>query len=222
MTGEGTGAGKTGIGHGSDPNARGGISPTPGLGGAGNGTSGAPAIPGVSISGGSTAIINLPSFGSDGGSGTPSTPGRSSVKAQAGPAITIIATARSGGAFNRYGELPGNNYTIYFDTDFGRASMQFADPTSADHAYGGDLVGPQPLRADVPAGLPRSQLTVRCVLDASGNLKILSLLESGPSDVTVKVLSALAKWKFRPAMRGDQPVQVNAILGFNINTDDKF
>ncbi|MBZ5680947.1 MAG: hypothetical protein LAO24_12660 [Acidobacteriia bacterium] len=221
MTGGGTGAGKTGTGRGSDPNARGGISPTPGPGGAGSGTSGTPAVPGVSISGGSTAIINLPSFGSDGGS-SPTVPQRSSVKQQPGPAITIVATARSGGAFNRYGELPGDNYTVYFDTPFGPASMQFADPNSAGHAYSGDLVGPEPLRADLPPGLQRTQITVRCVLDTSGNLKILSLLESGAPDVTVKVLAAISKWKFRPAMHGDQPVQVNAILGFNTNTDDKF
>jgi hypothetical protein len=221
MAGEGTGAGKVGTGHGSDPNASAGISPTPGPGGAGRGTSGTPAVPGVSISGGSTGIVNLPSFGSDGSSSAP-VPQRSSVKQQQGPAITIVATARSGGAFNRYGELPGDNYTIYFDTTFGPASMQFADPSSAGHSYGGALVGPQPLRADLPPGLPRSQITVRCVLDASGNLKVVSLLESGPPDVTVKLLSAIAKWKFRPAMRGDQPVLVNAILGFNTNTNDRF
>jgi len=36
------------------------------------------------------------------------------------------------------------------------------------------------------------------------------------------VLAALNGWKFRPALRGDQPIEVNAILGFNINTDDQF
>ena len=35
LTGEGSGAGKTGTGTGSEPNVRGGISPTPGPGGAG-------------------------------------------------------------------------------------------------------------------------------------------------------------------------------------------
>lgn len=219
LTGTGPGAGRNGEGRGSDPNAHGGISPTAGPGGAGSGTTGTPAVPGVSISGGSTAIITLPSFGS-GGASSPTVPGRSSVKAQTGPAITIVATARSGGAFNRYGELPGDNYTIYFDTPFGPAAMQFADPTSTGHS--GDLTGPQPLRAELPTGLPRTQVVVRCEIDASGNLKIVSLLESGPSDVTVKILAALSKWKFRPAMRGDQPVEVNTILGFNTNTDDKF
>lgn len=222
MTGEGTGAGKVATGHGSDPNARNAISPTPGPGGAGKGTSGAPAVPGVAISGGSTAIVNLPSFGSDGGS-APTVVARSPVKQQLGPAITIVATARSGGAFNRYGELPGDNYSVYFpDSAFGPLSMQYADPDTAAHSYSGSLGGLEPLRSDLPVGLPRSQIVVRCVIDASGNLKIVSLLESGPSDVTTKILSALSKWKFRPAMRGDQPVLVNAILGFNVNTNDKF
>jgi hypothetical protein len=221
MAGAGTGAGKSGTGRGSDPNARGGISPTTGPGGAGSGTSGTPAVPGVSISGGSTAnIVNLPSFGSDGGS-SPVTPRRSSVKERQGPGIEIVATASSGGAFNQYGKLPGDNRSFYFDTSFGLAAMQYADPDSATHPYG-DIAAPQPLRADLPSGLQRSQIVVRCIIDASGNLRVVSLLESGPSDVTVKVLAAISKWKFRPAMYGDQPVQVNAFLGFNTNTDDKF
>jgi hypothetical protein len=36
--------------------------------------------------------------------------------------------------------------------------------------------------------------------------------------MTTKVLAALTNWKFRPVFRGDQPVEVNAILGFNIDT----
>jgi len=31
----------------------------------------------------------------------------------------------------------------------------------------------------------------------------------------------LPSWKFRPAMRGNQPIEVTAILGFGINTDDR-
>jgi hypothetical protein len=31
-------------------------------------------------------------------------------------------------------------------------------------------------------------------------------------------MAALSKWKFRPVLRGDQPVEVNAILGFDIDT----
>ncbi|MGA8761277.1 MAG: hypothetical protein WB562_00155, partial [Candidatus Sulfotelmatobacter sp.] len=135
MNGEGPGAGKTGAGRGSDPDARGGISLTPGPGGAGNATSGIPAVPGVSISGGSTEVVNLPSFGG-GDSNDPHLPGRSSVKEQQGPAITIVASSRSGGAFNFYGLLKGDRvYTIYFSTSAGQTVMQYADPTSAAHPY---------------------------------------------------------------------------------------
>jgi outer membrane biosynthesis protein TonB len=48
------------------------------------------------------------------------------------------------------------------------------------------------------------------------------VLESGPAAMTAKVLSALRSWKFQPAMRNDQPVDVTAILGFGVNTDDRF
>ena len=40
--------------------------------------------------------------------------------------------------------------------------------------------------------------------------------------MTAKIMAALPSWKFRPAMRGQQPVEVNAILGFNIDTNDRY
>jgi hypothetical protein len=219
MTGEGSGAARAGAGRGSDPNARGGISPSIGPGGTGNSPGGTPAVPGVSVSGGST-MVTLPSFGSDSSSGS-NLPPRSSIKQPQGPAITIQATSRSGGAFNFYGKLPGDNYTVYIDTSLGTVVMQFADASSAGHPYAGSLTGPQGLRTDLPAGLPRSRIVIACILDASGNLKSLRVDEPGPPVMTAKVMAALQSWKFRPAMRGGQPVEVNALLGFGIDTNDR-
>lgn len=219
MTGEGSGAARAGAGRGSDPNARGGISPSIGPGGTGNSPGGTPAVPGVSVSGGST-MVTLPSFGSDGSSGS-KLPPRYSIKQQQGPAITVQATSRSGGAFNFYGKLPGDNYTVYIDTSLGTVVMQFADASSAGHAYSGSLIGPQGLRTDLPAGLPRSRIVIACILDASGNLKSLRIDEPGPPVMTAKIMAALQSWKFRPAMRGGQPVEVNALLGFGIDTNDR-
>jgi hypothetical protein len=221
LIGEGSGAGNFGAGRGSDPTARGGISPASGPGGAGSASTGKPVVPGVSVSGGST-VVTLPSFGSDGGASAPVVVGRSSVKEQQGPAITIVATSRSGGAFNFYGKLPGDNYTIYVPTSAGTMVMQFADPASASRQFSGPLTGPQPLRSDLPASLPNARVVIACVLDASGNLKSLHVLEPGPPEMTAKILAALHGWKFRPAMRGAQPVEVNAILGFGIDTNDRF
>jgi len=48
------------------------------------------------------------------------------------------------------------------------------------------------------------------------------VLEAGPAGMTAEVIAALHSWKFQPAMRGNQPVAVTAILGFGISTDDRF
>ncbi len=221
MTGTGPGAGKTGTGVGSDPNAHGGISPTPGPGGAGSAPTGAPAVPGVDVRGGSTSVVNLPSFGSDSSSSAPTVPGRSSVKGNDGPAITIVATSRSGGAFDFYGKLPGDNYTVYVDTAIGTVVMQFAEANPGAHSQAGSLTGPQGLRTDLPKDLPRARIVIKCRLDASGNLGNFQVLEPGPADMTAKIMAALPSWKFRPATRGAQPVAVDAILGFNIDTNDR-
>jgi len=222
FSGPGSGAGKEGVGPGSDPMARGGISPYPGPGGAGTGTNGTPAMPGVSVKGGSSSIVTLPSFGS--GSKPAASPGRSNTTpGNHGPDITIVASSRSGGAFNFYGALKGDKvYTIYITTTLGTAVMQFADPTSAGHGYAEDLTAPQAMRSELPEGLPRARLVIACVLDRTGSLRRPQVLEPGSAVMTSKVLTALNSWKFRPVLRGNEPIEVNAILGFNIDTNDRF
>jgi hypothetical protein len=218
LAGKDEGAGKTGTGRGSDTTARSGISPYAGTGGAGNGATAKPAMPGVSVSGGSN-IVSLPSFGS--GGAQPQNSGKSTVTKDDRLGITIEASSRSGGALNFYGTLKGDKvYTIYIDTNLGTAVMEFADPTSVGHG-GENLTAPRPMRASViaPPDMKRSRLVIACVLDRAGMVKNARVLEPGAVEMTTKVMAALPGWKFSPALRGAQPVEVNAILGFDINTN---
>jgi len=218
LQGEGSGAGREGTGRGSDPNAHGGISPYPGPGGTGTGASGTPAMPGVSVQGGTTTVT-LPSFGSPGGDAPSTGPGRSSTSANKRSGITIEATPRSGGVFAYYGVLKGDrNYSIYIDTSLGRAVMQYADPASATRPSSEKLSEPEAIRKDLPDGLRPTHVIFVCTLDRSGDLKDLKVLDPGSPETTSKILVALHSWKFRPAFRGDEPVEVNAIIGFGIDT----
>jgi hypothetical protein len=218
LQGEGSGAGKEGAGRGSDPNARGGISPYPGSGGAGNGTSGTPAMPGVSVEGGTTTVT-LPSFGAPGGDAPSNGPGRSSAGDHKGSGVTIEATPRSGGVFAYYGFLKGDiTGSIYIETAIGTAVMQYADAASASHPSSIRLSAPEPMRKDLPVGLRSTHVVIACILDRSGDLKDLKVLEPGAAETTSKILAALHNWKFRPAFRGSDPVEVNAILGFGVDT----
>jgi TonB family protein len=224
VTNTGPGAAKSGAGRGSDSNTRGGISSTNGPGGAGTGSSGTPAVPGVDISGGS-GVVTLPSFGSDpNGSDPPTTAARTALKPRSQTlGVTIVATAGSGGAFEPYKNLlKGEKYTTYLDTSQGTVVMEFADEATATHAFGGTLAAPVAVRSDLPDGLPKARMVVTCTLDASGNVKNLRVLEPGPATMTAKVVAALRSWKFQPAMRNNQPVEVTAILGFGIDTNDRF
>jgi len=216
FSGEDGGGSRSGGGRGADTTADNGISPYYGKGGAGTGDVTKPPIPGVSVHGGNN-VITLPSFGADGNS--PSVPGRSlQAKANEGPDIMVVGSSRSGGALNRYGELKGDKvYTIYIDTTLGTAIMQFADPASTLHPYADDLTAPQPVRANLPPNLKPSRLLISCVLDRSGLLRNPKVLE-GNGEMNSRVLAALSSWKFRPAFHGDQPVEVTAILGFDIDT----
>lgn len=223
MNGSASGAGKTGAGRGSDSIAHGGISSAPGPGGAGNVPAGNPPAPGVDISGG-TGIVNLPSFGSDpAGSSDPASPGRSAFKHGSELGVTVVATANSGGAFEPYKNLlRGEKYTTYISTSLGTVVMEFADEKSGAHAFGNTLTAPAAIRTDLAEGLPHARMVVTCRLDASGNVTNVHVLEAGPATMTAKVVAALRSWKFQPAMRNNQPVEVTAILGFGIDTNDRF
>lgn len=221
LNGAGPGAGKTDAGRGTEPHAAGGISPAPGPGGAGNVPAGSPPVRGVDISGGSSQVT-IPAFGSDGSSsGDPQSPGRSAVKPQRSFDVDIVATANSGGAFEPYKNLlHGEKHTIYPETysSLGTAAMEYAEASAGRGVFS----PPQGIRTNLPEGLPHARMVVTCTLDASGNLKGIRVLEAGPADMTAKVLAALRSWKFQPAMRANQPVEVTAILGFGINTNDRF
>lgn len=219
LKGEGFGAGKTGAAHGADPSSRGGISPSLGSGGAGNAPGGNPAVPGVSINGGST-IVTLPSFGSD--TPAPDSPaGRATSRQTQDLNVTIVATATSGGAFEPYKNLlHGQTYTTYLDTAIGQVVMEFA--AAPDQTGIANVSAPEPIRMTLPAGLQRARLVIACSLDASGNLRVTRVLESGPAAMTSQVTTALRGWKFQPAMRGNQPIPVTAILGFGIDTNDRY
>ena len=222
MNGEGPGAGKTAAGHGSDAAARGGISAAAGPGGAGNAPSGTPAVRGVDISGGS-GIVTIPGFGSDSSANDSQTPGRSTIKQRQTLGVTVVATATSGGAFEPYKNLlRGEKYTTYLETSLGTVVMEFADESATTHSFGGTLAAPTEIRADLPAGLVRARMVLTCTLDVSGNLKGVRVLEAGPAGMTAKVVAALRSWKFQPATRNNQPVEVTAILGFGIDTNDRF
>ena len=217
IKGQGSGAANSGDGPGADLNARNGISPFPGAGGAGTGNISKPAMPGVSVHGGSN-IITLPSFGSNGD--PPPNPARSAMVAEnAGPDITVVGTSRSGGAFNFYGTLKGDKvYTIYIDTSLGTAVLEYADPTSVTHLYAQDLTAPMPIRSHLPADLQPSRLVIACTLDRFGVLHKMRVLQTDSHEISAKMMAALTLWKFRPAFRGNEPVEVNAILGFNVDT----
>ena len=219
LSNEGPGTGKNGSGHGSDPAAHGGISPGNGPGGTGHAPSGNPAVAGVSVSGGSS-VVTLPSFGSDPSAADPSNPEHSPVNPRKELGVTIVATATSGGAFEPYKNLlHGVTSTAYFNTSAGTAVFEFADEKGAGR--GESLTSPQAIRTDLPAGLLHERMVLECTLDTSGNLKNLRVLEPGSAETTAKILAALRAWKLLPAMRGDKPVEVKAILGFGIDTNDR-
>ena len=216
--GEGSGGANTGTGFGSSLTAHGGTSNGPGPGGAGTGkgSGSAPMMAGISIQGGT---VNLPSFAS-GSDDDPSVPGHTpSQRGIHKPAITVIATSRSGGAVRAYGALKGSKvYTIYLDTKAGPAVLQFADAALNARGFDEDLVPPEAISDELPEGIKLTKLVISCVMDRSGILRHVKVLEGAGSANSSQVLESVLNWRFRPALRGNDPIEVNAILGFAVDT----
>ena len=213
QTGEGTGAAAAGPGLGSDPNATGGISPGRGPGGSGNGGGSSSPIAGITIRGGQ---VFLPSFASPPvlpqGKNLPLGPRRA-------PSVTVIATSHSGGAVKDYGIFRGSKvHTIYFDTSVGTAILQFSERSSGGLGFDNDLTAPEPLQVEFPPDTVKSHVVVACVIDESGMLREFRILEATARDLATRVVASLRQWRFRPVLRGEQAIEVDAIIGFDVST----
>jgi hypothetical protein len=89
---------------------------------------------------------------------------------------------------------------------------------SASRPYAQELTSPEPLLTNLTITLSHSRIVIRCQLDRSGVLHDIQKIEADPGAPTAKVVAALTTWKFIPAQRGNDPVEVNVLLGFNIDT----
>jgi endoglucanase len=207
--GTGPGAGRTGSGPGSTPSAGPGTSAANGPGGSGNGSPGG--IPGVTIRGGA---VWLDSFGPK---VAPSAPNGKRVANPAdaprkSAAITVIATPRSGGGLNAYGVFKGQQvYTIYVDTRAGAVVVQFAARQAAA-SYNGELTAPDPVKTDLPALPAASGAVIACVLDASGRVQNARMIQ-GNARLHRAILEAVREWRFHPALKRGEPVEVDALIG---------
>ena len=212
--GGGPGGVEAGEGVGTNPFARGGTSLVSGSGGAGTGVSNGPAMAGVVISGG---VVHLPSFGTGNG---PALPNKGPGSNGAGPTVMIIASPRAGGALSNYGQMRGERvYTMYLETRLGPVVLQFSDPmVRKDLAY--DLNPPLPLLTDIPSNVSPSHTIVACVMDRKGVLHSFRVLKSPSPGLMPLLLKALERWRFVPVVRGKEPIVVEVLLGFGVDTVD--
>ena len=213
--GAGGGSGERGTGNGASSDWRGrgasdtvaGLSSRPGPGGTGR----SPGTPrgGVSVEGN---VVTLGEF-------TDPAPKVANVGPRRGHAITIVASSNSGGALNRYGTLKGERvYTVYLPVVAGLVVMEYSERSPSQQAFDTDLVAPEPLRVEMTPELRRVRTVIACIVERDGSLRDIRVLESALAPLSHKLAALLADWKFRPALRGDEPVAVDALLGFQIDT----
>ncbi len=206
--GNGAGSPTANSGVGRNAPEGGGISSSPGPGGAGAGNN---RNTGVAING---PVVHLPSFASSAGMPQPIRGPRQQSRPND---VVIIASARAGGGLSPDLAPPGARvYTIYVQTAAGTAVLQYADPSTSSYDYA--LSAPQPITTDMPGSMKVARTIVACVLDRVGELHNARVLQATNADLASKVLVALAKWRFQPVLRGGDPVEVKAVIGFGVDT----
>jgi hypothetical protein len=130
--------------------------------------------------------------------------------------VIVVATGRSGGGLDaRFAPRGARVYTIYLQTSGGSTVMQFADGAGNP----GELTPPAPISIDISSDLKLTQVVIAFVLDSTGKLRNLHVLQAQDATAVSRLISALSHWVFRPAVRGDHPVAVNAVIGFGVNTN---
>jgi len=213
-TGVGPGSADAGSGRGADKLAEGGITPKSPEGGAGRGT-GNMSIAGLSIAGGATAVggqIFVGSFGP-----APSVKRSLPLGPRKAPPVLVTGTSRSGGVLQRYAKAPrGNVSTIYISTGIGTAVVEFSEASNRNQAGYSDLTAPEPLQASLPNELSNTPIVVGCLMDRSGRLKEVTLLHEMAGGLADKLIAALASWRFRPVLRGDEPVEASVLIGMHL------
>jgi hypothetical protein len=213
----GQGLGQAGGGR-SERGDRGTQSSSIGAGSEGSGNVGPGTQPGagrspagssdVAIEGG---VINLESFGS-----APPGPLRGRR-----PAIVVVSSANAGGALQQFAShLRGQIYTIYLNAAGATAVMQFSQVKQADRGFFvGDLIPPESIFTVLPNELRSAHQVISCVLTTEGKLKEVKILDGAAGATSQAMREALETWRFRPAYRGDSPIEVNVLLGFGVDTN---
>jgi hypothetical protein len=187
----------------------------PGPGGANGGTVNVATIPGVAIDSGN---VYIPSFG--GGTGGPTLPKRSHAARGQAPTIMVIASPRSGGALSNYGTMKGIQvYTMYMDSPAGIIVLQFSDPSvKNDMEYG--LAPPEPVLTEIPLGVFLPHTVLVCVLGRTGSLHDFRVAKTPYPSLIPPLIQVLERWRFVPALRGKDPISVDVVLGFGVDTID--
>lgn len=213
-SGAGPGRATTGPGKGKNETARGGATPYGPDAGAGK-SDGDVVIEGLTITGGpsgGSGQVYLGSFA------MPSTKQQMPLGPRKNPSVMVMGTARSGGVLQAYASEPrGRVYTIYVATGIGTAVVEFSQAGPAKQSFDADLTAPEPLEASLPPELRGTPIVIGCLMDRSGRLTRVRLLQQMTAELSAKLTRALAAWRFRPVLHGDQPVEASVLIGMHLN-----
>jgi hypothetical protein len=130
--------------------------------------------------------------------------------------VVVVQSAASVG--KRFGAaiLSGTVYVVYLDVGLPRMSaLEFSVPSGGGPVVSldaDDIAAPYPSRTVVPKSA-QSQgdvILVHGFVTTEGRLRDVSIL--GDSQLGKPLLAMLENWVFRPAKRGDRPVEVEIVL----------
>ena len=153
--------------------------------------------------------------------------------------ITVLEGRTGGAGLGVYGILSGKrNYTVFIPMPAGRWTMQFSEMTENNPgtakvsanaqtigsqvllAAGDALIQPRPLRKVDPGRSEDEELSklrglvvLYAVIRKDGGVDKIRVIRSLNPVLDERAMEALKQWKFKPALQGENPVEVQALFG---------
>lgn len=151
------------------------------------------------------------------------TPRKNALIVSTGPigggGLGVYGALRGGKIYSMFLPMPGKSWVLqYSDAEKSAPKPAPGSHTRAVQIEQG-LVRPEPLarfdfeRVPVPEEKADKLIVLQGVIQADGSVGDLKLYRGVQPDMDRAALAAFSRWKFKPALRANQPVAVQILVG---------
>ncbi len=136
-----------------------------------------------------------------------------------GGGLGVYGALRGGKIYSMFLPMPGKNWVLQYCTAEKPVPKSAAGSRNRVVQLDQGLVAPDPLerfdfeRVPVPEEKADKLIVLQGVIRADGTVDELKLYQGVHRDMDQAALAAFGRWRFKPALRANQPVAVEILVG---------